>query len=214
MSSLTPRKSGWAPLAEEITGGFGQETETGIPAVFLTTEDSDAITKEEYVPFTVQIDAHMTSTEILVGQIRRCSHSTWEWPKKPYKIKPEDKTSLLGMSEANRWVLIANYSDESLLRNTAAFELVRSLNSFRFVPHAIPVDFYMNGISQGVYTLGEQLDVRSSRLALDDSPASIETGYLMEIGGADPSADRKGRNCFDLPSSRGVNILIKSPETE
>ncbi len=217
--SYTPKNSGWAPLAEEITGEFGQETETKIPAVFLTTEDPDSITKDEYVPCTVQIDAHMTdgeyeSTEVLAGNIRGRGHSTWEWPKKPYKIKLEEKTSLLGMSEAKRWVLIANYADESLLRNTAAFEMARSLGSFRFVPHAIPVDVYMNGIYQGVYTLGEQLEVKSSRLALDDSLASIETGYLMEIGGADPKTDQKGWNYFDLPSGCGVNILIKSPSTE
>ena len=118
------------------------------------------------------------------------------------------------MSEAKRWVLLANYADESLLRNTTAFEMARSLGSFRFVPHAIPVDVYMNGIYQGVYTLGEQLEVKTSRIAIDDSLANVETGYLLEIGGADPSTDKEGWNYFNLPSGCGVNIKIKSPDTE
>lgn len=203
----------------DIPGSFGQETDKKIPAVFITTDDPENITKEEYVPCTVQIDAGMTdgeysSTEVLVGEIRGRGHSTWNWPKKPYKIKLEEKTSLLGMSEAKKWVLLANYADESLLRNTTAFEMARAMGSFRFVPHAIPVDVYMNGIYQGVYTLGEQLEVKSSRLAIDDSLANVETGYLLEIGGADPTVDKKGWNYFDLPSGCGVNILIKSPDTE
>lgn len=111
-------------------------------------------------------------------------------------------------------IIKEEYADESLLRNTAAFEMARSLGSFRFVPHAIPVDVYMNGIYQGVYTLGEQLEVKTSRIAIDDSLANVETGYLLEIGGADPSTDKEGWNYFNLPSGCGVNIKIKSPDTE
>ena len=214
-----PCDDGWRVMAKEITGSVGQETDKQIPAVFLTTEDVSVITKEEYVPCTVQIDASMTcgeycGTDVLDAKIRGRGHSTWGWPKKPYKIKLEKKTSLLGMAEAKKWVLLANYSDESLLRNTAAFEMARSMESFRFVPHAIPVDVYMNGIYQGVYTLGEQLEVKPSRLAIDDGLAVKQTAYLLEIGGADPNTDKKGWNYFDLPSECGINILIKSPDTD
>lgn len=219
-ASYSPSGSGNCGVKlRDITGLFGQQTDKLIPSVFLTTEDPDAISKDEYVPCTIQIDAGMTggeysSTEPLAGEIRGRGHSTWEWAKKPYKIKLEEKSSLIGMSEAKKWVLLANYADESLLRNTAAFEMARSMGTFRFVPHAIPVDVYMNGIYQGVYTLGEQLEVKSSRLAIDDSLANVETGYLLEIGGADPKVDKEGWNYFDLPSGCGVNILIKSPDTE
>ena len=73
------------------------------------TSDPSAIIKEDYADCTVQIDAGMTngryeSTEALTGKIRGRGHSTWEWPKKPYKIKLDDKASLLGMSEAKRCV--------------------------------------------------------------------------------------------------------------
>lgn len=218
-ANYTPRSDDWSVMLREIPGSFGQETDKLIPAVYLTTSDPSAIIKEDYADCTVQIDAGMTngryeSTEALTGKIRGRGHSTWEWPKKPYKIKLDDKASLLGMSEAKRWVLLANYADESMLRNTTAFEMARSLGSFRFVPHAIPVDVYMNGIYQGVYTLGEQLEVKTSRIAIDDSLANVETGYLLEIGGADPSTDKEGWNYFNLPSGCGVNIKIKSPDTE
>ena len=217
--SYTPKANESIIMSKEITGSFGQETDSKLPAVFLTTQGSEAVLRDEYSPCTLQIDAGMTegeynSTEVLVGEIRGRGHSTWEWPKKPYKIKLEDKESLLGMAEAKRWVLIANYADESMIRNTTAFEIARSMGSFRFVPHAIPVDLYLNGIYQGVYTLGEQLEVKTSRLAIDDSLAAVETGYLLEIGGADPNVDKKGWNYFDLPSGCGINVLIKSPDTE
>ncbi len=218
-SDYTPKSDGWSIMTKKITGAVGEYTDTKIPAVFLTTDDPDAISRDEYVSCTLQIDAGMTdgqylSTEVLNGEIKGRGHSTWEWAKKPYKIKLEEKASLLGMTEAKRWVLLANYADESLLRNTVAFEVARSLDTFRFVPHAIPVDVYINGVYQGVYTLGEQLEVKSSRLALDDNLSRAETGYLLEVGGADLSVDQKGWNCFDLPSGCGSNIKIKSPDTD
>ncbi len=218
-SGYTPGDDNWCVMLREIPGEFGQETDKLIPAVFLTTDDPEKINRDEYVPCTLQIDAGMTggeysSTEVLAGEIRGRGHSTWGWPKKPYKIKLEEKTSLLGMTEAKRWVLLSDYADETFLRNTAAFEMARCMGSFQFVPHAIPVDVYLNGIYQGVYTLGEQLEVKSSRLALDDNLANVETGYLLEIGGADPNTDKAGWNCFDLPSGCGTDILIKSPDTE
>lgn len=217
--SYTPGSEGWCVMLRDIPGEFGQETDTLIPAVFITTDDPSAISRDEYIDCTLQIDAGMTGgeysgTEVLAGKIRGRGHSTWEWPKKPYKIKLEEKASLLGMTEAKRWVLLADYADESLLRNTAAFEMARSLGSFKFVPHAIPVDVYLNGIYQGVYTLGEQLEVKSTRLAIDNNLANLETGYLLEVGGADPNIDKPGWNCFDLPSDCGINVLIKSPDTE
>ena len=218
-STYKPSSQETSVLNEQIPGAFGEVTDTKIPAVFLNIDEQTEISRDEYSPCTVQIDAGMTdgqyqSTGVLQAEIRGRGHSTWNWPKKPYKIKLEEKTSLLGMAEAKRWVLIANYADESLLRNTVAFNVTRSLESFRFVPNAIPVDVYLNGIYQGVYTLGEQLEVKSSRLAIDDSLSSVETGYLLEIGGADPNVDQKGWNYFDLPSGCGMNIKIKSPDTE
>lgn len=218
-SNYTPSSGSTTIMSKQIPGAFGESTDSKIPAVFISTDDPEAISRDEYVSCTMQIDAGMTdgkyeSTEVLTGEIRGRGHSTWEWAKRPYKIKLDEKKSLLGMTEAKRWVLLANYADESLLRNTVAFEVARTFDSFRFVPHAIPVSVYMNGIYQGVYTMCEQLEVKSSRLAIDDSLANVETGYLLEIGGADPNTDQKGWNYFDLPSGCGINIKIKSPDTE
>lgn len=212
-----PDSRNWKGLAKQITGEFGQETEAKIPSLFLTAEEPDNILRNVYSPCTIQIDAGMAegyeSTEVLTAEIRGRGHSTWDWPKKPYKIKLEEGASLLGLDPAREWVLIANYADESLIRNTVAFEMARSLGSFRFTPHAIPVNVYMNGVYQGVYTLGEQLEVNSSRLNIDADLEDPDTGYLLEIGGADPLEDEKGVNYFDLPSGCGKDVLIKSPNS-
>lgn len=215
-TNYIPDPSGWKGMSEEITGEPGMTSDAGIPSVFLTC--GSEIQRDVYSECTVQIDASMTDeyagTKQLAAKIRGRGHSTWEWPKKPYKIKLEEKQSLLGMTASKEWVLIANYADESLMRNITAFAIADAMGTFRFTPKAVPINLYMNGIYQGVYTLGEQIEVKSSRLELDYREDTPNTGYLIEIGGAEPDVNLKGKDCFDLPSGCAKDILIKSPKDE
>lgn len=216
-ADYTPNKEEAIIMAKEITAEEAKQTETKLPKIFLNIPENEEISRENYTACTIQIDSSSTdgsfeSTAVLDAEIKGRGHSTWEWPKKPYKIKLKKKTPLLGMESAKRWVLLADYADPSFLRNTAAFELARSMGSFKFVPHAIPVDVYINGIYQGIYTLGEQLEVRSSRLDIENSLENVDTGYLLEIGGAESECPQKGYDCFDLPSGCGLNISIESPD--
>ena len=203
-------------MSEEITGEPGMATDAEIPSVFLTC--GDEIQRDIYSDCVIQIDASMTGeyagTKQLSAKVRGRGHSTWEWPKKPYKIKLSEKAPLLGMTSSKEWVLIANYADESLLRNIAAFAISDAMGSFAFTPKAVPVNLYLNGIYQGVYTLGEQIEAKSSRLELDYREDTPNTGYLLEIGGAEEDVNVKGKDCFDLPSGCARDILIKSPKDE
>lgn len=204
-----------AQNAGTITGEVGQATSALIPSVFITC-DGD-IERVNYNECTIQIDSSMTddygSTGALSAKIRGRGHSTWEWPKKPYKIKLEEKAPLLGMTASKEWALIANYADESLMRNLVAFDMAKSLGSFSYTPSAVPVNVYLNGVYQGVYTLGETIEAKESRLKLDSREDSPNTGYLLEIGGADED-DIEGFSCFDLPSGSAIDIAIKSPKNE
>ncbi len=215
-TNYIPDASSWRGMSEELTGEVGMATDALIPSVFLTCAED--IQRDIYSECVVQIDASMTDeyagTKPLAAEVRGRGHSTWEWPKKPYKIKLSEKASLLGTTASKEWVLIANYADESLVRNIAAFAIADAMGTFEFTPQAVPVNLYLNGVYQGVYTLGEQIEVKSSRLELDYREDSPNTGYLLEIGGADPEVDLKGTNCFDLPSGCAKDILIKAPKDE
>lgn len=47
--------------------------------------------------------------------------------KKPYKIKLDKKADLFGMGKNKHWVLLANYYDNSLVRNRLTYYLGRKL---------------------------------------------------------------------------------------
>ncbi len=205
----------WEGMKEIISADSEEWQDTTLPMVYI--ECSEEIGRDIMSECTIRIDSKnaegYASFKTAAAEIRGRGHSTWEWPKKPYKLKLKEKDSLLGMTASKNWALIANYADESLIRNNAAFAMARSLGSFDFTPKCVPVDLFLNGVYQGVYTLGELIEVKKSRLELDEREDSPNTGYLLEVGGAEPEFDEKG-TYFDLPSGCGTNILIKAPEDE
>lgn len=95
-------------------------------------------------------------------------NSTWSFfDKKGYQIKFSEKTSVLGMEAAKKWVLLANASDDSMMRTQLTY-LTASQMGMEFVPDFAYVDLWINGEYRGTYLLGEKVEISSGRLALDD----------------------------------------------
>jgi len=185
-----------------------------IPVVHITTESNSAITsKEIYIKGTFSFNSGITEYASVAEtsmQIKGRGNSTWAWEKKPYKIKFDEKTSLFGLKKAKDWVLLANYSDRSLIRNTLASSMGRILNNLTFVPSSYPVDLYINGKYAGVYSLGENIEVNKGRVEIDES-TELDTGYLIEIGGSDKTSVYM-KDYIHVGNIR--HALLKSPKEE
>ena len=75
---------------------------TGLPVVYIDTEDKVAVTsKEEYINAVFRIVEDVETRDAgdvfeSAVRIKGRGNSTWGFPKKPYKIKFDVKTSLLG----------------------------------------------------------------------------------------------------------------------
>ena len=102
-------------------------------------------------------------------------NSSWVYyEKKGYQIKFDKKTSVLGMAKAKKWVLLANASDDSMMRNKLAFDLAEQLG-MTYVPDGEYVDLWINGDYRGTYLVCEKAEIGGSRLDLNDPK-----GILME----------------------------------
>ncbi|MBR6255277.1 MAG: CotH kinase family protein, partial [Clostridiales bacterium] len=143
--------------------------ESNLPVIYINTENGQGITnKTTYIPATMEIRNSEDPTKDYSGtiQIKDRGNSSWIWPKKPYKIKLDSKADLLGMGSNKHWVLLANYLDESLLRNTMAFRLAEQMG----VPamQTTWVDVILNGEYAGNYQLCEQIRVGKERVDIFD----------------------------------------------
>ena len=104
--------------------------------------------------------------------IRGRGNSTWVYEKRPYLLNFTQTADLLGMGAANKWVLLANATDESNLRNKLIYDLAGQTGIY-WTPQCEYVDVYLNGEYAGLYLLAERVEVGENRLNLADDPDSF-----------------------------------------
>lgn len=108
-------------------------------------------------------------------QIKGRGNSTWILDKKPIRMKFGKKTSICGFKKAKNYVLLANYIDPTLMRNTMAMWLARKLE----VPYTntiVPCQVFINGAYAGAYVMTEKVGINSGSVDIDE-----EKGMLFEI---------------------------------
>lgn len=185
---------------------------TGIPVVQLNTMDGETIeSKEEWKDASFAILGNACGFEDLsieTLKVKGRGNSTWEQPKKPYSLKLEEKAEILGMPKSKRWVLIANYSDKTLMRNLYASYLANTIYKETWNPSFKSVHLILNGQYKGVYMLGEQIKIDDNRVNIKDisKAKSIDKGgFIFEIDGRQDEA-------FNFITGRGVCISLKDPD--
>jgi hypothetical protein len=141
----------------------------GIPYVRITAADS---IDTGYVACTIEIAGNGQYEDIAPAsaKIRQRGNSTRLWyDKKPYRIKLDNKTSILGLPANKDWVLLANYRDQTKFMNAIAFDMARYMGSFPFVNANRFVEVEINGDYMGMYQLTEQIERATSRVDIDTS---------------------------------------------
>lgn len=126
-----------------------------IPKIFINNVDGN-ITKESYVDCKLQISNNGIGSLPKSATIKGRGHSTWMFPKKPYNIKFSKKVNLFGLGKHKKWVLLANWMDNTSMRNIIALELANRI--MPNVPKYKYVELYMNDTYQGLYLLCEPIE--------------------------------------------------------
>ena len=148
-----------------------------LPIVYVQTEDNTKILdKENWINATFSIsnkdEWNMDETEIT---IKGRGNTTWNQPKRPYAIKFSKKQSVCGMPKGKRWVLIANYMDNSFMKNYMAFYMAEKIG-MEYTVRGEFVNLVLNGNYVGLYWLGEAIKVDKNRVNIDE-----ENEYLIEM---------------------------------
>lgn len=152
-----------------------------VSTLYIDAENNGEInSKEDYVNIIVTLDAaHGFSKSNLIGRAKGRGNSTWTtYPKKPYRIKFDERQSLLGMDAAKDYVLLAEFGDKSLLRNHVGHRLGELLGVSYNLKYRY-VELYLNNVYNGLYLLTEQVAVDKNRLNIDISESS--NGFLLEL---------------------------------
>lgn len=203
------------------TEGAGDDSHlyqlTNLPTVVINTDNAaDIVSKEVEINSQVYIISG-GGTELLADSetaVRGRGNASWDFPKKPYRLKFSQKRSPLGApAKAKKWTLLSNYGDKTLMRNILAFEVSRRLG-LEYTPFCQPVDLILNGEYKGCYQLCDQIEVDENRVDItemkksDSSGDNLKGGYLIEV---DAYAHTETSMFYTY---YGTPVTIKSPDDE
>lgn len=188
-----------------------------LPVLHIDTENNKPIvSKEVYLNATYSLDpmgaedieALGTKAAPLPMQIRGRGHSSWKGAKKPYKIKLDKKTAVMGMPKNKHWALLKP------TENTVAGLQLGKLMNMAWTPSFRPVEVVLNGDYIGLYFLTETIRIDENRVNIyeqqnrETNPDLIKGGWLIEVD------NYHDENQITIPECSKWNLTLRyhSPE--
>lgn len=175
-----------------------------LPVMYINTDGgADITSKDTYLTAgywldprgAAGIDAIGTADKPHALEIRgRGNYSWWGFDKKPYRLKLDKKTALMGCKKSKHFALLAHADDnQGFLNNAVGLELSR-MTGLPWTPEDHPVELVLNGDYKGLYFLTETIRVDADRVDIVEQPDlasdadAITGGWLLEIDNyaADP----------------------------
>lgn len=172
-----------------------------IPHLYIHTDNEEKITsKNNYLQADFIVDGKgiYPDFELRTG-IRGRGNTTWNYPKKPYKLKLESKEALMGLYPAKKWILLAEYLDGSMLYNSVPYQAGHLLE-MPYTNHIIPVEVTINDEYQGLYAFTEHKEVKEGRIDIG------KEGWLLELDSHYDEPLKFKSNKYQLP------VLIQHPD--
>lgn len=193
-----------------------------LPVLYIDTENGAVIDqKETYLQATYYLDnigldgveSIGSDTDRLPLEIRGRGNASWSYDKKPYKLKFESKTAILGMPKHKHFVLLSHTPMQEYYQERVSFKLAE-LMDFCWVPRHYPVEVVLNGRSIGFYNLCESVKIDKNRLNIYEQPdlntdsSTVDSGWLVEIDNYDDEYQIK----VQQPSGQLARFTHKTPE--
>ena len=203
----------------EIIGkNFENLPKTGLPVIVVNTVNASPIVSKEIWQegATVTIlNPDMTYDYQGTSEIKGRGNSTWWWySKKPYTLKLNKKSKILGMPKDKRWNLLTNAPDRTNLRNSVGFYLAKQTTALGWTPNSRHVELVLNGQNMGLYLLCEHIKVSDDRVNIEEMKSSdidgqsITGGYLMELDNSYDEINKFKTDILDLP------VMFKEPDED
>ncbi|WP_428658348.1 CotH kinase family protein [Runella sp.] len=144
------------------------------------------------------------------------------FPKKSYSFEIHtnsnqiSKASLLGMPAESNWILMASYTDKTLLRDAMAFYL--SNQSGRYAPRTKYVELVIDGDYKGVYILMEKIKPSPDRITIStlkptaNSGDSLTGGYILKVDKKEDTTYASWQSPYLANHNISVTVAVEYPQ--
>lgn len=204
-------------------------TSSNLPIVVINTNNGAVIPDDPKIPAKLKIynkgagqRNYLTDVPQFDGNIgiEIRGSSSQMFPKKSYGFESWDllgnsiDVSFLGMPAESDWILNANYTDKSLVRNVMAYQVWQNLG--HYATRYQFVEVILNGQYEGIYIFSEKIKRDKNRVNIskisttENSGDEVTGGYIFKIDKQTGSGG-SGWNSSYLPSasSNGQKIFFQ-----
>ena len=147
---------------------------TNLPSVYVTTSQGAETVistngRDDSAKVTITNSdgtREYFDTEETVSQIKVRGNTTPYYAKKPFQLKLSSGADIFNMGKAKSWILLADYLDQSLLRNSVMYYMgsVLGMDTSAFKS----VDLYIDGEYYGIYLFCEKVQINNDRVNIFD----------------------------------------------
>lgn len=229
VGDITYEKSSSAPITDFQEIKLHEYFKTGLPRIDINTENGVALESKElgynkglykdvmeydYVKANVTVtDTTTTGNNLTLendnddseynAKVKIRGNYSSQYPKRPIRIKFNEKQKMCGLNgnqKFKNWVLLAEYKDSSMMRNSVADYFGNTIlesdgyycTDYRYV------EVYLNNKYNGLYVLAEQQEAKEGRVEVTEpldpekeknfgKPLSemsdVHIGYFFEYDG-------------------------------
>ena len=206
--------------SEEKLNIFVKLKDSELPLVVINTDAQKLITsKEDYrrcdAYFIENFGEALSDTDTPEklftnshrARIRGRGNSTWTsflTHKHSYLLKLDDEMGALGLPSAKKWILQANLSDKTSLRNAYAYHIGQTIfQKAGWAPKTQFVHLVINGKFLGLYLLMEKAEVVPHRIELPFE--ANDSSFLAEV-------NSRLNRAWNFISNQGVTFSIREKE--
>ena len=215
------KQSGSGDFSEVTSGSiFNKVVNNKFVDFMIRGKDTDWVEDDQITVYNADGSVNLATTTC---GARLRGNTSQAYPKKPFAVKLTSKAPILGMPAHKRWVLLANWLDHSMIRNTVAFDIAHAIeNAWKTgdIEPGIPwnvhgqnvelvfVESDGTGHHVGNYLFCEQIKIDGNRLDIQDpyedvtNPTLETCGYLFEI-------DNNYDEDYQFKTSNSVPVMFK-----
>lgn len=194
-----------------------------LPTIFLETDSGtvESIWADKEIEENGKI-AIYTSDGVAIyedgvkGIKARGNYSFGNYSKKPFTITLKEEVSLLGLGMGEKYVLLSNASDPTLIRN----DIARRMDVALMAEHdnrGCFVDLYANGEYLGNYYLCENIEIGPERVPITDMESQMDILYQKcnyESFAPYETEDKRAKNMDYNPADITGGYLVEREFTD
>lgn len=180
-----------------------------VPKVEVVTAEGNGLSLKKadgYVDAAVTVTDTDGSTVGGDALFKVRGNSTSGPNKKPFTVKFNKKTDVLGMGKAKKWALLAHAFDPTLLRNYVAIDTAAQLG-LDYTSQQRIVELWVDGSFRGCYLLIEPIQKGETRVDIDIESNDGKNDFLIE---REYNRVEEGEVYF---KSNGIRFVCGEPET-